>query len=396
MVLDETTNKTKMRLSIGRRLPRIHETASQHVSSVILEFGSAFLRVGIAGESKPRHIIPNDNIFNVKVNDDYVLTTLSQEWELLLSPLLENLFTNHLLIKPRTRRVIVLMANTYQYPTSFRNALESVLLNNLSVPSILFADIFRTVIPYALGHTQKIGIVLDVGRYEGRIGCVFEESCLMNTLSIVPCGYEALTRMVMDRCNMEETQQVKIKSIHDGHAIIQSCLRGNSLKKNVIGCHLPHSNIVIQIKPQIIEDCIQEMYLDLSTPNSLLHAFFTSLLACPLDLRSSVVQNVVFVGGTMLSLPGLERKFLQCIHDLFKEQGEGESKVVGKSSYTVKNQKHAKFRSLAAVVMETPLVVTYPLPFDPSVISWVGASIMGASNLPKEMWIHRESLIKGQ
>jgi len=281
------------------------------------------------------------------------------------------------------------MGSTYQYPTSFRTALESVLLHDLSIPSILFVDQFRTVIPYALGHTQKMGIVLDIGRLEGRVGCVFEEACLIDTLNIVPCGFEALAQMVMGYCR--ETMQLEVENIHDGLAIIQSCTQATSLRSDVVVCHLPHANKHVQIKTQVLEDCIQEMYLDLSNPNSLVHAFFKSLLACPLDLRRDIVRNVVLIGGATLGIPSLEQRFLACIRGLFQEQ-EGERDNTGvaeKKRYEVRSPRHAKFQTLAAVVMDAPLSITYPLPFSPTVIAWVGGSIMGSLNLSKEKWIHR-------
>lgn len=393
MVLGEATKKAKSRrpTTRGQRQTHvriIHDTASQHADEIVLEFGSALVRVGLAGESKPRHIVPHALFDTERCSDgdgDYYRTTEPPDWERILLPFLADLYTKCLLLKPRSRRVILVTGGAYQYPAAFRAALESVLLHGLSVPSVLFVDQFRTIIPYALGHTQKMGIVLDIGRLEGRIGCVFEEACLLQTLNMVPCGFEALARMVMDYC--KGNMQLEVESIHDGLAIIQSCIQ-NTSSTDVIVCHLPHADKHVQIKTRVLEDCIQEMYLDLSNPNSLVHAFFKSLLACPLDLRKDVVRNVVLVGGATLAIPNLERRFLACIRNLFQERtverGDGE-----KRSYEVRSPEHAKFQPLAAVVMDAPLSITYPLPFSPTVIAWVGGSIMGSLDLSKEKWIHR-------
>jgi len=201
---------------------------------------------------------------------------------------------------------------------------------------------------------------------------------------MVPCGFEALARMVMDYCR--ENMRLEVESIHDGLAIIQSCIQ-NTTSSDEIVCHLPHADKHVQIQTRVLEDCIQEMYLNLSNPNSLVHAFFKSLLACPLDLRKDVVRNVVLVGGATLAIPSLERRFMTCVRNLFQERtvgrGDGE-----KRSYEVRSTEHAKFQPLAAVVMDAPLSITYPLPFSPTVIAWVGGSIMGSLNLSKEKWIH--------
>jgi len=228
----------------------------------------------------------------------------------------------------------------------------------------------------------------DIGRLEGRVGCVFEEACLVNTLNIIPCGFEALAQMVMGYCR--EKMQLEVESIHDGLAIIQSCSQTTSLSAVVV-CHLPHANKYVHIKTQVLEDCIQEMYLDLSNPNSLIHAFFKSLLACPLDLRKDIVRNVVLIGGATLGIPSLEQRFLGCIRGLFQVQEveSGDKEVAEKQRFEVRSPMHAKFQTLAAVVMNAPLSITYPLPFSPTVIAWVGGSIMGSLNLSKEKWIHR-------
>jgi len=160
MVLGGVTKKVKSRRLTTR------DTASQHAEEIVLEIGSAHVRVGLARESKPRHIVPH-TLFDTERcgdgDDNYYRTTAPPDWEKVLLPFLADLYTKRLLLKPRSRRVILVMGSAHQYPASFRAALESVLLHGLRIPSVLFVDQFRTIIPYALGHTQKMGIVL--GKY---------------------------------------------------------------------------------------------------------------------------------------------------------------------------------------------------------------------------------------
>jgi len=385
-----TMSTSRRSTTRGRRISTkptsksIYDAASQHTKSVVLELGSALIRVGIAGESKPRHVIPH-NLFDIKRSSDgYYLTTAPQEWEKILLSFFADLYTKYLLLKPRSRRVILLVGNAYQYPTSFRTALESVMLYDLSVPSILFVDQFRTIIPYALGHTQKMGILLDVGRIEARVGCVFEETCLIDSFNIVPCGFEALARIVMDYCR--ERMQIEVEHIHDGLAIVESCIQNHSSSDEIV-CHLPHANRHITVNRKVLDDCIHEMYLNPANPNSLVHAFFNSLLACPIDLRKDMVRNVVLVGGATRGVPLLEQKFMESIRGFFQEQVVQIDKDEERR-YDILSIQHAKFKSLATVVMDTPLSITF-LPFSPTVIAWVGGSIMGSLNLSKEKWIHR-------
>jgi len=208
---------------------------------------------------------------------------------------------------------------------------------------------------------------------------------LIDTLNIVPCGFEALTRMVMGYCR--ERMQIEVEHINDGLAIVESCIQSHSSSDEIV-CHLPHAKQHIKIKSQVLDDCIYDMYLNPANPNSLVHAFFNSLLACPIDLRKDMVRNVVLVGGTTRGVPSLEQKFMKSIRGFFQEQVVRSDKDEEQSN-DVQSIKHIEFKSLATVVMDTPLSITYPLPFSPTVIAWVGGSIMGSLNLSKEKWIHR-------
>ena len=356
------------------------DIASRQSSSLIFEFGTAYLRVGIAGESKPRHVFPLSPKLSSQSESSQSSLSLPY-WSSIpslpndliqkkhssyhdLGPWLSNLYTHHLLLKPRSRRVIILLP--IYHPTELRTTLESILLNDLQVPSVLFVDSFRTI-PYAIGGSSA-GMIVDIGCMEGRVVCFFNGHMCENTLQIVPVGFQSL----LDRTTTTTTKEVQAL----GTATVTATATATVTDENVLGL-------------------IQEMYFDLDNMNSLIYAFLTSLLQCPIDLRRQVVKNVVFVGGGVEGISQFEQRFIRCIQGLFERDsctvqctlpdGTTEERAV----YHVKDDRYRRFSSLASVIMTAPLGVLYPLQFRPSCVAWVGGSIMGSVKLTDEKWVNR-------
>lgn len=359
------------------------EIASRHSNALVFEFGTAYLRIGIAGESKPRRIFPLSSplvssspaspllpkqsaaeTMSNNMAEEYWSSSCNFPQELFvvksspgyedLGPWLRNVYTFHLLLKPRSRRVIVLLP--IYHPPELKLALEVIFLTQLQVPSLLFTNQFETV-PYAIGETNA-GIIVDIGTNEGRIACFFNGSMCENTLQIVPIGYQAVW-----------------KQIHAcGNDQVNDPTRRRGAK-------------------QVLEDA----FFDLDNTNSFMYAFLSCLLECPMDLRKLVVQHVVFVGGGVEGISHLEQRFLKSIQRLFVQRKKVEcitsNKTVKEATiYGIKQQHndvtHQQFDKLATVIMTAPLGILYPLQFRPSCMAWIGASIMGSIQLSNDRWIH--------
>ena len=139
---------------------------------VVIEFGTSYLRIGISGEAAPRHIIPTPAPLGTLPR----ITGLKNdaEWDGCLYPLLSHIATNLLLLKSlKTRPVIVV--ESFVSPTAFQNAICKSLLGWLGAPSVTFVPGAAAVaLPYGLGLGH--GIVVDIGRAEGRVTVVTGES----------------------------------------------------------------------------------------------------------------------------------------------------------------------------------------------------------------------------
>jgi actin-related protein len=262
------------------------------------------------------------------------------------------------------------MPSSFYYPHTFKEALQTTLLDRLKVPSLLFVEggSLQTIIPYALG--KQVGILIDIGRLEARIIGVFN-SLLQDTLQIVPVGFESLLRRVIEIVD-------DVNTLDDARTLVQSSLLGNVDSNDT---NENDSSINLNIK-----HLVDEMFFDLSNPNSLVLAFFQSLSKCPVDLRKEMIRNVSIVGGGILGIPGFEKRFLVSIRNLFEKIEPDD----GKGYFRLCDPSHRKFQPLAVVVMQSPLKINYPLPFSPSSIGWIGGSIMGSLNIPEDNWVNRD------
>jgi actin-related protein len=202
-------------------------------------------------------------------------------------------------------------------------------------------------------------VIVDLGCVEGRLVCFFNGAICEDTLQIVPIGFQSL----LDKINKSK-----------------EAMNSNSNTDNDEG--------MVSVKDI---DAVNEMYFDLENPNSLIYAFFSSLIKCPIDLRKKVVQRIIFVGGGVEGISQFEQRFVQCVKGLFELDSDADASGDGdgRTLYRVKDDGHRRFSSLANVVMKAPLGVLYPLQFRPSCVSWVGGSIMGSIKLSDEKWINR-------
>ena len=139
---------------------------------VVIEFGSSYLRIGISGEAAPRHIIPTP----APLGSLPRITSLKNEaeWDGCLYPLLSHISTNLLLLKSLKNRPVIVV-EPFVSPTAFQEAICRSFLRWLGAPSVTFVPgAAAVVLPYGLGLGH--GIVVDIGRAEGRVTVVAGES----------------------------------------------------------------------------------------------------------------------------------------------------------------------------------------------------------------------------
>lgn len=295
--------------------------------------------------------------------------------------MLSNILTDRLHVKPRTRRVIIV--EPFISPTVFRASMCRVLLNWMNVPCVLFISGGMVTVPYALGMNG--GLVVDVGRWEGRVACVTKGRYLTDSFQAVPCGFENLAHSLMLLRN--DARHGSIPSIEDATSVLHQCF-SNSLftvgeRNDEVEFTVPSTGQAGKVPVGTVKDCLHEMFFDASNPESLLHALLASILSCPVDLRVSMLRNISLVGGGVAGIPNFERKLLKALFAFFDPADESVDAVT------------AKFKTLAtAVNKQGPLSIIYPLPFAPQLMSWIGGNIMGSLGVSDERWVFRQSFME--
>ena len=335
-LVSTTTTATSSR--VGRLSSLALSTSRFEPAPIILEISSTVIRVGFAGEKpEPKHVILIEGtIFDPQDDDSKKMnkTKTESEWYLVLSPLIEQVY-DRLMCKPSTRRVVCLYSNQRYTPLPFRRALKQHLWNR-GVPATVELDPLE-VLPIAQGWTR--GLAVNVSREEAYCVCLADGYTLPYTYQMVPSG---------------------------GY---KNWLRPQT-KNGVTDYVLP-------------EDPKTAMSDNEKSVTSLVVAVLACLQKCPIDLRSTVVSNVVFCGDGVLLLPDLPRTVMKRVRDILQSKNKEDN-----DDDETRNDKDASTSAISNTIYgSAPLNVADLQALAPSValtscapyradwICWAGASL---------------------
>lgn len=217
---------------------------STHHQTIVVELGCSRIKVGFAGESKPRHVLSGndsssgDGSWALGIDDGICTSsctwhrfysylslsspssaadgkvlpkiTTSYEWEKSLYPLFSYILTSILFIqRPSRHRMLVLMSDIFP-PQYLREALLRVLLGYLNLGGVLLVNggcfgsiqyllegMHNLSIPSVLSQ-PKASLVVDIGTNEARVAVsVPGSSFLAETYQAIPAGYQTFLREVL-------------------------------------------------------------------------------------------------------------------------------------------------------------------------------------------------------
>jgi len=436
--------------------------------TIVVELGSSRIKVGFAGESKPRRVLNNDdNKFNigisgwtVNINDGMVsnacqwsslfqylspltdsksnkITTVN-EWEKTLYPLFSHIITSILYIQRPSRHRILLLINDIFPPMNFREAIHKVLLDYLNIGAVwlvkggVYEGLYHLSegLPPSLPllGKPKAHLIVDIGAYEARVFIsVAGSSILTDTLQTAAVGYTSFLHQVLanyqeidQEVEVNESGQTKkqknaVSTLEDANAIVRAWMAlcsssSETLDTTNISVHLPsletqqqQTPTQIPIKPLL--DAFYQIYLDFSSPSSLIYAMLSCAMICPIDYRKCALQNTLLLGGGAVALQhfgtaqgdsakGLSMLLKMAARDAcgvsrdesISESIEEEKKEDGYFS-DISSIARQRFRSLKGVVNGSiigddgkrmdGINIQYPDPFAADLATWIGGSIMG-------------------
>jgi len=299
--------------------------------AIVLDFGSAYTKVGFAAEASPRHIIPTPEVnFGGRCSSSVSASLLEPEWVEILDRLLQKIFFHYLSVSPKDRRVVI--CEPVFAPRPFRDALAFCLFKRYSVPSVSFA--IDMVMPLYLTGLHS-GVVIDCGYRSSRVLPTFAGVPVISAFRSASPGGQRLAKRLAGMVkaavagNSKESV-VATKVVQNPKAsedlMVQCCYAtftlpgGKTLKSDkdaniaidkggdtltVPACCRWQCCELFFRDPQAAgigghaheEGLADDDFQDAGSCATLTQAFVECLERCPVDVRGAVVQNVVVVGG---------------------------------------------------------------------------------------------------
>ena len=417
--------------------------------TVVVELGCTRIKVGFAGESRPRRVISCHDESGALGIDDGICTssctwnnfykylssstdspatgdnvhtaaTSSHEWEKTLYPLFSYILTSVLFMqRPSRHRILVLMNDIFP-PRHLREALLRVLLDYLNLGAVLLLngggfgsmqyllEGMKLSSDHSTAQLPKAFLLVDVGTNEARIAAsVPGSSVLIETYEVIPAGYDAFLRQMMILYKEEGESWTEKSTLEDIVAILQAWMSASDVNTTTISVELPtvakqitelsessQMPSAVQISVQPLLDAFHQVFLDYTQPTSLVHAILNSVLSCPIDFRKVALQNIILIGGGSVALRSFGEGLKVEVGNAIKAAcdvsvGDEEKKDDGMEISSIAQ---GRFRCLkAAVEGNNGVQIEYPDPFAADVASWVGASVMGKLRLSNEDWIYADS-----
>jgi len=358
--------------------------------AVVLDIGSAFTKVGYAGESSPRAIIrtpPNlERLDKDSLGDSLV-------------EFVHKLYFEILLVNPKDRRVVLL--ESLLGDTRLKDELVKVLFNHFEVLSILFAPSHMMPL-FGLGLQN--GLVLDIGYNSASVIPVYQGVPMLRSWQALPLAGKAVHQRLQSEIDKTGTAkqgemdfvkfdtlgvEIGEKTLEDikirlcfvtndtrGSQIQEikadaSSVSGLSsfLKKSVPATdYIVCGDTVLKIDGQIREGVCEVLFErdedKLNIPSMILDA----LLASPIDTRRDLASNIIIIGGTSMQL-GFKARVFQEINKLMSEDHYSEKLKI------------SQFK------LHVPLGQA-------NYASWAGASIFGATDAISTRSFTREQYSK--
>ena len=358
--------------------------------AVVLDIGSAYTKVGYAGESSPRAILKTPKTFDTTEKD-----VLHDE----LVDFIHRLYFEVLLVNPKDRRVVLLESLVGE--TRIKDELVEVLFNHFEVLSVLFAPSHMMPL-YGLG--LQSALVLDIGFSSASVIPVYQSVPILRAWQALPLGGKALqasirkeillrgTAKILDgeyekfedqaiELSEETIEDIKVRlcfvpELIRGQQIQQirqdaSSVSGLSsfLKRSVPAVDYTLSGeSVLKVDGQTREGACEVLFEQDCDRLSLSTMVLDALIAAPLDTRKELARNIIIIGGSASQL-GLKAR-------LFEELGH------------LMAQDHYKHKlKIEEFKLHVPLGKE-------NFASWVGASIFGATDAISTRSFTREQYSK--
>ncbi|XP_071504426.1 actin-related protein 10-like [Diadema antillarum] len=372
-------------------------SAGVEKTAAIFDIGAAYTKVGFAGETSPRAIVPSKVKLSKtgKVTHIWEYSSTEELYDLLVE-FLHVLYFRHLLVNPRDRRVVI--CESVLCPTQFRLTLARVFFKRYEVPSILFAPSHLTTL-FTLG--VNTALVLDAGFTETVVLPIYEGYPIIKAVESLPLGgkviHESLAlhlketgvikgdgeeekplSSIMDKIPSDILEDIKVRTcfvtnLDRATAIQQSILQEDSSKWPSPAASVDYpldGSQTLAIQGKSREIACEVLFEQDNEEKSIATLILDSILKCPIDMRKPMADNLVFIGGTTM-LPGFSHRLLAELRFLLDKP---------------------KYKECLAI---TTFKVHSP-PSQANFTAWLGGAIFGALEVLSYRSLSREAFLQSE
>ncbi|KAF2363648.1 Actin family [Trinorchestia longiramus] len=306
-------------------------------TAVIFDFGTAYTKVGFAGEAGPRAIVTSTVGYVDAWRHERVFESLeSFIFRRRIIRFIRYLFVRCLLVNPKERRVVVV--DNVLGPTCIKEIIAAVLFRQFEAVSVAFVP-SHLVSLLTLG--EPTGLMVDMGYSEVSVIPVYEGVTVLEAWQALPLGSKAiqenLKELLIERGSVvgEDGKEVSLKEEHVElltpqkleDIVVKCCFvttperserlqlnkkdRSNEPPPPPPEVLYPLSGAITLKIPGTVREMAAEILFEKDADNLCLsNIIMDAIVKCPVDTRRDMAASLVMIGGTA-SLMGLKKRVLQ-------------------------------------------------------------------------------------
>lgn len=349
--------------------------------AVIIDIGTAFTKIGLAGEQVPRHIVRTElnKIVRSKMESVPILNRTGSESEekdslySLFKDFFHEVYFKHLLVNPKERRVVV--CDSMLKPIETRNLIAKILFKHFEVVSVLFMPSHLLAL-FTCGLSS--GLVIDVGFAETVVVPIYEQGTILNGLEYIDLAASALHEQIHNHImesgmvlieNQEKPARDHVKNI-DFRVLedikVRCCFVGRrncDLKALPVKYPL-EDGITLNVDGELRAHAADILFQGDDEGQSIATLILDSILKCPIDCRKVLAENIVLVGGGVM-MPGFE------------------SRLMAELKHLLQTERYNRTLFIKKLAFKRP-------PVPANYCSWQGGALLGALEILPELSITRD------
>ncbi|XP_031638358.1 actin-related protein 10 [Contarinia nasturtii] len=346
------------------------------IAPVVFDIGSAYTKLGFVAEPHPRSIVPTQIISGTSPTTSKPLFEYKNQLQLYdqVVDFVQTLFFKHLLVNPKERKVVIV--ESVLCPTEIREVFAKVLFRHFDISSILFVTSHLVALSTLAIET---GLVVDIGHKEATVIPVYSGVQVLFAWQAQPLAAEAVhteikRQLIENGVSSELLTDDIIEEIKVRTCFVTTYERSQKYKNNEEVSPPPDVSYPIQGKETItIPGKLRETAYEVLFPEDndrlgLPYIILDAIAACSLDMRKTLLENLVILGGTAMA-QGLTARLKDELITLLK-------------TGVYKEKLH------------TTTVKFHRLPAKENFAAWLGGSIYGGTEMLKAKGLAKETYMK--